>query len=109
MNLEQFFEEKESLYNFVVDVETRKRIRLSVAAYAYECMGTTIMSDAEFDALAYSIDLKIDTRRPDLDAWFRENFKPHTGMWVNNHPEKLKLARIAGRIIKTTEKNQYGV
>lgn len=99
MSLDQFFEDTESLYNPVVDVETRKRIKLSIAAYAYEFLSTPIMTDDEFDALAYSIDLKIDTRRPDLDAWFRRNFQPHTGMWINSHPEKSKLAVIAKRYI----------
>lgn len=98
MSLDQFFEEEDSLYNPTVDTETRNRIRLCVAAYAYECMNTTIMSDAEFDKLAYSINLKIETRRPDLDAWFQANFNPHTGMWINSHPEKEKLRAIVKRI-----------
>ncbi len=98
VSLDQFFGEEESLYSTEVDAETRKRIRLSVAAYAYECMGTSIMSDAEFDHLAYSIDLNINTRRPDLDVWFKANFKPHTGMWVNNHPEKNILRVLVKRI-----------
>ena len=35
--------------------------------------------------------LKIDTNRPDLDLFFRENFTPDTGNWVTMHPEKEKL------------------
>jgi hypothetical protein len=101
MSLDQFFDREETLYNFIVDVETRKRIRISVAAYAYELLSTPILSDEEFDALAYSIDLKISTRRPDLDAWFRRNFEPHTGMWIYGHPEKSKLSVIAKNIINS--------
>lgn len=101
MSLDRFFDSEETLYNILVDLETRKRIKISVAAYAYELLGTPVMSDEEFDALAYSIDLKIDTRRPDLDAWFRRNFEPHTGMWIYGHPEKSKLLVIAKNIINS--------
>lgn len=97
-NLEQFLDEG-PVYNPTVDGETRKRIRLSVAAYAYEYLSTPVMDDAEFDELARSIDLNIDTRRPDLDAWFRKNFQPHTGMWIRNHPEKNKLEWLARLLI----------
>jgi len=101
MSLDRFFASEETLYNILVDLETRKRIKISVAAYAYELLSTPIMSDEEFDALAYSIDLKINTRRPDLDAWFRRNFEPHTGMWIYGHPEKSKLLIIAKNVINS--------
>ncbi len=97
MSLEQFFVE-EPLYSLKIDRETRNRIRLSVAAYAYECMNFSLLSDEEFDELAYSIDLKVNTRRPDLDEWFRNNFEPHTGMWIHKHPEREKLRAIAKMI-----------
>lgn len=99
MNLEQFFEEEDTLYNPIVDSETRNRIRLSVAAYAYEYMNTSLISDEEFDKLAQSIDVKVNTRRSDLDAWFRTNFNPHTGMWINSHPEKEILRSIVMKIL----------
>lgn len=98
MSLDLFFNLEEELYNPIVDAEIRNRIRLSVAAYAYECMNTLVMTDSEFDKLAYSIDLSINTRRPDLDEWFRDNFHPSTGMWINTHPEKEKLHAIVKRI-----------
>lgn len=100
MSLELFFDETDSLYNPVVDTETRKRIHLCVYAYAYELLGETLVSDHEFDKLAYSINLKIKTRRPDIDNWFNENFEPHTGQWIWSHPEKQKLDVIAKRMIK---------
>lgn len=96
-NLEQFIDEP--VYNPIVDAETRRRIRLSVAAYAYEYLSSPIMTDAEFDELARAIDLSIDTRRPDLDAWFRKNFQSHTGMWIRNHPEKNILESLAKLLI----------
>ena len=103
MSLDKFFGEEDSLYNSTVDKETKNRIRLSVAAYAYEFLSTPIMSDEEFDKLAYSIDLNVKTRRPELDSWFKRNFEPHTGMWIYGHPEKTKLAVIATRIISNRE------
>jgi hypothetical protein len=92
MSLEQFLDDDP--YSDKVCLETRNRIRLSLAAYAYEVMCMSIMSDEEFDTLAKSIDLSIDTRRPDLDKWFRENFEPHTGMWIYNHPERFRLRQL---------------
>lgn len=78
----------------MICTETRNRIRLSVAAWAYETHDDPLMSDAEFDHLALSIDLRTATARPDLDEWWRENFHPSTGMWVLRHPEKDGLERI---------------
>lgn len=107
MSLDKFFEDEDSLYNPTIDTETRNRIKLCIAAYAYECMNTSIMSDAEFDKLAYSIDLKVKTRRPDLDAWFQANFKPHTGMWINNHPDKAILRSIVTQILSRKQQNEF--
>jgi hypothetical protein len=86
-------------YSPEIDGETRKRIRISVAAYAYEFLNTPVMSDAEFDALAQSINLSIDTRRPDIDKWFRKNFNPSTGMWIHSHPELNRIAEITNMFI----------
>ena len=101
MNLEQFLvdEVDNSPYSDRVCLETRKRIRVSVAAWAYEVLNSSIMTDAEFDALAESVDLSIDTRRPDLDKWFRKNFKSYTGSWVHGHPDRERLNLIAEMII----------
>ena len=71
------------------------RIRVAVAAYAYEIENDPIMSDAEFDALAQSIDPKAKTPDPVMDKFFREEFDPNTGSWVHRHPNKAGLARIA--------------
>lgn len=74
--------------------ETRNRIRLTLAAWAYEVHADSIMSDDEFDRLALSIDVRKSTARPDLDEWFRENFNPHTGMWALNHPERDRIEAL---------------
>ena len=78
--------------------ETKRRVRVAVAAYAYEVEAAPIMSDAEFDELAAAIDLTIDTTRPAMDKWFRENFEPHTGQWVLRHPDIDGLRRTLARL-----------
>jgi hypothetical protein len=72
-------------------IETRNRIRLAVAAYAYECMNDSIMSDAEFDELSKKIDPSFKTGNRKLDNFFKKKFSADTGMWVHMHPERHKL------------------
>lgn len=74
--------------------QTWIRIRLLVAAYAYEFENSPIMDDAAFDDLCKQVDLDIATSRPDMDAWFRLNFTTYTGSWVNSLP-KRELDRAA--------------
>ena len=70
-----------------VNLEIRNRIRLSVAAYAYEYKDDPIMSDNEFDSLARSIDVTKKTGHKKLDKFFKTHFMPDTGMWIRNHPD----------------------
>jgi len=74
-----------------IELETRRRIRVSIAAYAYEVLDRPIMTDTEFDKLAQSIDRRRGTCHPIMDEFFITQFSPMTGMWIHNHPE---LARI---------------
>lgn len=67
--------------------ETRNRIRVAVAAYAYEVAAEPIMSDAEFDALCGEIDTTIATSRAEEDMFFLLEFEPHTGVWIHKHPD----------------------
>ena len=83
-----------------VERERRNRIRLSLAAYAYEFLNTEIMSDAEFDRLAQTINRNIETGHVVLDKFFREEYSAMTGMWVHKHPELKKLERAYQRIFK---------
>ena len=78
----------------MVEIERRRRIRLAVAAYAYEFMNDSVMSDHEFDRLSEQVDLTVSTGNRKLDSFFKKNFEPATGMWVRKHPEKDKLRRI---------------
>jgi hypothetical protein len=77
-----------------VNPEIRNRIRLAVAAYAYEFENDPIMSDAEFDALATEINDWVATGNKKLDVFFRDKFLPDTGMWVHSHPDIPGLRRL---------------
>jgi hypothetical protein len=79
-------------YNPVVDAETRLRIKVAIYAYSYEYEADSLVSDAEFDDLCSKVNLDIDTRRPDLDKWFRSEFSPYTGQWIHDHPD-LKIIK----------------
>ena len=74
--------------------EIRNRIKLSVAAYAYEYKDDSIMSDADFDALSLEINPKDKTGNRKIDNFFKKHFQPDTGMWIRFHPEKQKLEYI---------------
>jgi hypothetical protein len=74
-----------------VEIERRNRIRLALFAYAYEFEDDSIVSDAEFDALAYKIRKEVKTGHKVLDKFFLRQFEPHTGQWIHKHPELGKL------------------
>lgn len=69
--------------------QTKLRILLLMAAYAYEFEPDKepLCSDGEFDAACLMVDTSIATNRPHLDQWFKENFDPSTGAWIYNFPE----------------------
>ena len=76
------------------EYQTCIRIRLSIAAFAYEFDNVSIISDAEFDRLCLDVDVSIKTSRPDLDEWFSKSFVRSTGMWIGMHPEIEKIKSL---------------
>lgn len=76
------------------EIERLHRIQVAAWAWAYEVESDPIVEDAEFDRVCRLIRPAMSTGRPDLDAFFRTQFNPSTGMWVHHHPEKHKLARV---------------
>ena len=78
----------------MINEEIKNRIRISVAAYAYEYKDDPVMSDAEFDSLSQKINPNEKTGNRKLDNFFKKHFQPDTGMWVRHHPEKNKLDYI---------------
>jgi hypothetical protein len=84
----------ERKYTPIVDAETRLRIKVALYAYAYEYESDPLVSDAEFDDLCSKVNLDVNTRRPDLDKWFRSEFSPYTGQWIHDHPELSIIKNI---------------
>ena len=92
-----------------VEAERAARIKLSLAAYAYEYLSVSIMTDHEFDALARSIKPEMATwtdqtdpaqikRSKKLDRFFKTKFHADTGMWIHQHPELKLVAALFARI-----------
>ena len=95
MSLEDFFvEEEKPTWGSEIEKQIRLRIRLSVAAYAYEMCDDSIISDAEFDKKCLEIDPSIETGNKKLDKFFKEEFDPSTGQWIHKHPELNGIVRI---------------
>jgi hypothetical protein len=83
-----------------IEIERRRRIKASIAAYAYEFLADSIMEDHEFDQLCLEIDTQINTGNRKLDTFFKNEFNPATGYWVHQHPEKEKLKDLYERYYK---------
>jgi hypothetical protein len=101
-SLESFFDDA-PVWGTSIEVERRNRIKIAVAAYAYEIADSSIISDGEYDSLALKINPKMATietymdkkakaRYNKLDKFFSEVFSPDTGQWIYKHPE-LDLVR----------------
>lgn len=80
--------------------ERRRRINITLWAYAYEYKANPIVDDAKFDETCKAIDLSISTGNDKLDQWFKDNFLPHTGQWIHKHPELNKIKALYNRVIK---------
>lgn len=94
------------MFEVEYDKEIRNRIRLSVAAYAYEYLSESVMSDEEFDKLSLEIQPSKKTGNVKLDNFFRKHFEPATGMWIRKHPEKNKLKSIYERYFLNSEESE---
>lgn len=86
----------------MINQEIRNRIKLSVAAYAYEFLNDSIMSDHDFDQLSLQINPQEETGNKKMDDFFKKHFKPDTGMWIRAHPEIGKLNYLYKNFYKTT-------
>jgi len=84
----------------MINQEIRNRIRLSVAAFSYEYQSDSIMSDAEFDELSKRINPEVETGNEVMDRFFREQFEPDTGMWIQRHPDLRGLELIYNKYYK---------
>ena len=84
----------------MINQEIRNRIKISIAAYAYEYLDVPIMCDSDFDALSQQINTKKKTGNKTLDNFFEKHFVADSGMWIHKHPEKEKLKYIYERFYK---------
>lgn len=80
-----------------VELEVRRRIQISVAAFAYEFENNPIMGDDLFDWFAGRICKNVGTCHPILDEFFKVHFSPMTGMWIHQHPDLKGIRRIYER------------
>ena len=83
-----------------VEIERHRRIKLSVAAYAYEVHSDSIMSDGDYDKLALQIDKSVSTDNEVMDAFFKKEFEPDTGQWIHKHPNLAVIERIYKKVWK---------
>jgi len=88
-----------------INQEIKNRIKLSVAAYAYEYKSDPIMSDDEFDQLSLKINPEEKTGNRKLDNFFIKHFSTDTGMWIRIHPELEKLNWLYERYFENSDKN----
>ena len=77
-----------------VEVERLNRIKISVAAHAYEVHNESFMSDGEYDELSRAIDLSVDTGCSVHDEYFNDKFHTDTGMWIYSHPNREGLEKL---------------
>jgi NAD-dependent DNA ligase len=86
----------------MINQEIRNRIKLSVAAYAYEMEDDSIMSDADFDSLCREIKVNESTGNEKMDNFFKTEFNPSTGQWIHQHPELDKIKIIYNKYYKSS-------
>ncbi len=90
----------------MIEVEKRRRINVSLWAYAYEVMDDPLVADEKFDAVCGQIDPAIATGNDVLDDFFRTEFDPSTGMWIYKHPDTEGLRQIYSKLTgKVGKKN----
>lgn len=101
--IEDFFADSDdppTISRTLKEIEVWRRIKLSVAAYAYEYLDESIMSDSEFDMMCRQVNLKVDTGNKVCDKFFKKHFDPSTGQWIRKHPEIKKIASLYERYYK---------
>ncbi len=83
----------------LIEQVRRDRIRVSVAAWAYEESYKPIMTDQEYDELSERVHSQrnVATGNHRLDRFFQREFNPDTGLWVHRHPNIPALENIYAR------------
>lgn len=86
----------------------RDRIRVAVAAWAYENAKPSPLSDADYDALSDKVQkhIKVATGNSRLDNFFKRHFTPHTGLWIHKHPDTDALRSIYYKVHYKRRRNK---
>lgn len=67
--------------------EIKRRINVSLWAYAYEVENDSLVSDGKYDSECLKVDLSISTGNKIMDKFFKNEFDPDTGLWIHKHPQ----------------------
>jgi hypothetical protein len=62
-----------------------------------------MVSDAEYDKVCASIDVKKRTGNSKMDSFFEFFFSADTGIWIHQHPEIDKIKSLWFRLITTSK------
>jgi hypothetical protein len=83
----------------LVERVRHSRIKIAVAAWAYEHNHKPIMTDKAYDELSRLVHSQrnIATGNHRLDRFFQRHFDPDTGLWVHKHPHPQLLENIYAR------------
>ena len=83
----------------LTELVRHSRIKVAVAAWAYENNHRPIMSDAAYDELSALVhqERNIATGNHRLDRFFQRHFDKDTGLWVHKHPDTQGLENIYAR------------
>jgi hypothetical protein len=83
----------------LTELVRHSRIKVAVAAWAYENNHKPIMDDAAYDDLANLVhqERNIATGNHRLDRFFQRQFDKDTGLWVHKHPHPHLLENIYAR------------
>lgn len=102
MSLEAFFDAPEAkpVWGSPVEKEIRLRIKLAVAAYAYEFDDNSIITDAEFDKMCLEVNPTMSTKNRRMDNFFKNKFDPSTGQWIHSHPDLKRIQEIYEKYYK---------
>ena len=83
-----------------VEIEIKRRINVSIWAYAYEIENESLVSDEVFDNECMLINDSICTNNVELDKFFKNIFDPFTGVWIHKHPHLNRIKHIYEQYIK---------
>lgn len=83
----------------IVEHVRHDRIKIAVAAWAYEKGYRPIMSDADYDSLSARVDQQrnVATGNHRLDRFFQRHFTRDTGLWIHKHPDLRGIENIYAR------------